>query len=112
MTNQWGGHFDGMTIDSEDNLYIAVWGGSAVQKVSSSNGELLATITVPGVLNVTSCAFGGDQLQDLYITSAQQESTPKASKAPNEEHSETNAGDLFKVHLSDCQGLPANQYLG
>lgn len=112
VVNQWGGHFDGMTIDSEDNLYIAVWGGSAVQKVSSASGQLLASIAVPGVLNVTSCAFGGDQLQDLYITSAQQESHPKASKAPNEEHSETNAGDLFKIHLSDCQGLPAYQYLG
>jgi sugar lactone lactonase YvrE len=77
-----------------------------VQKVSSVSGQLLASIAVPGVLNVTSCAFGGDLLQDLYITSAQQESPPKQG------YSETNAGDLFKIHLSDCQGLPAYQYLG
>lgn len=106
VINQWGGHFDGMTIDSDDNLYIAIWGGSAVQKVNPKNGKQLATIAVPGVSNVTSCAFAGDELQDLYITSAQQESTQEKSL------NETNAGDLFKIHLSDCQGLPAYQYVG
>ena len=106
ITNQWGGYFDGMAIDSDDNLYIAIWGGSAVQKINPANGKLLATIAVPGVVNVTSCAFAGDQLQDLYITSAKQESDQVQSQT------ETNAGDLFKIHLSDCQGLPAYQYLG
>lgn len=114
VTNVWGGYFDGMTIDSDDNLYIAIWGGSAVQKISSATGKLIATIAVPGVVNVTSCAFAGDKLQDLYITSAQLEKP--ISDAP--EHADVNArananaGALFKIHLSDCQGLPAYQYLG
>ncbi len=103
VVNSSGGHFDGMTIDSDDNIYVAIWEGSAVRKFNPVSGELLATIKVPGVKNVTSCAFGGDKLQDLFITSA-------AEDANLEE--QPNAGALFKISLPDCRGLPANQYLG
>jgi len=103
VANSWGGHFDGMTIDSNDNLYVAVWGGSAVQKINPLSGELLATIKVPGVKNVTSCAFGGPKLEDLYITSS-------AEGADIRE--EPNAGALFRIRLGNCHGLPAYQYLG
>lgn len=60
---------DGMTIDSEGNLWIALWGGSAVGCWNPVSGELLQTVDVPAK-NVTSCAFGDEDLQTLYITTA------------------------------------------
>ncbi|MBE5855869.1 MAG: SMP-30/gluconolactonase/LRE family protein [Lachnospiraceae bacterium] len=60
---------DGMTIDAEDNLWLAVWGGSRVEKRSSATGELLDTIHVPAK-QTSSCCFGDEDLKTLYITSA------------------------------------------
>ena len=57
---------DGMTIDKDGNLYVAIWGGSRVE-VRSSSGILLDTIEVPTKL-VTSCYFINDK--ELIITTA------------------------------------------
>ena len=59
---------DGMTVDAEDCLWIAFWDGWCVRRFSPAGG-LLATIQLP-VQRPTSCAFGGPQLTQLYITSA------------------------------------------
>lgn len=63
------GYPDGATIDSEGMIWIALWGGYCVSRWNPKTGELLSTITVPSK-NVTSCAFGGKNLDTLYITSA------------------------------------------
>jgi len=60
---------DGMCIDSEDNLWVAVWGGSRIEERSTKDGSLLAVVNVPAK-NVTSCCFTGDKLDTLFITSA------------------------------------------
>ena len=60
---------DGMTIDEEGMLWIAHWGGNRVIRWNPETGEPLATIEIPAPL-VTSCAFGGDDLSTLYITTA------------------------------------------
>ena len=60
---------DGMTIDEDGNLWIALWGGSAVGCWNPESGKLLRKIDVPAK-NVTSCAFGDDDLETLYITTA------------------------------------------
>ena len=60
---------DGMCIDSEDNLWVAVWGGSRIEKRSTVTGEKLAEISVPA-LQTTSCCFSGEQMDTLFITSA------------------------------------------
>jgi sugar lactone lactonase YvrE len=62
------GHPDGMTVDSEGCLWIAFWGGWCVRRYSP-DGELLQTIEVP-VEQPSSCAFGGPDLDRLYVTSA------------------------------------------
>lgn len=59
---------DGMCIDKSDDLWVAVWGGSRVE-CRSDKGELLAVVNV-SALNVTSCAFGGDDMRTLYITTS------------------------------------------
>ncbi|MBX2897691.1 MAG: SMP-30/gluconolactonase/LRE family protein [Cyclobacteriaceae bacterium] len=60
---------DGMTIDAEDKLWIALWGGYAVARFDPLSGELMQKINVPAP-HVTSCAFGGKNLETLYITTA------------------------------------------
>jgi sugar lactone lactonase YvrE len=60
---------DGMTSDMQGNLWIAMWGGAQVTKWNPDSGQLLEQIPVPA-LNVSSCTFGGRNLNELYITSA------------------------------------------
>lgn len=60
---------DGMCIDEEAMLWIAHWGGANVSRWDPRNGKLLEKIPVPAPY-VTSCCFGNDQLDTLYITSA------------------------------------------
>ena len=60
---------DGMTIDAEGNVWVALWGGSAVSCWNPETGELLRTIEIPAK-NITSCAFGDNDLGTLYITTA------------------------------------------
>lgn len=81
---------DGMTIDAEGNLWVALYGGAAVGCWNPETGELLRKIDVPAK-NITSCAFGDDDLGTLYITTARQEtSDEELEKYPN-------AGGVFKT---------------
>jgi sugar lactone lactonase YvrE len=67
IPNAWGLP-DGMTVDEEGFLWVAFWGGSAVRRFDPS-GELVSRVDFP-VSQVTSCSFGGEDLSDLYVTSA------------------------------------------
>lgn len=60
---------DGMTSDSDGNLYVAIFGGSAVLKIDPNSGKLLQTIKMP-VKYVTSVVFGGNKLDVLYVTTS------------------------------------------
>ena len=60
---------DGMTSDTDGNLWIAMWGGAQVTRWNPQTGVLLEQIPLPA-RNVTSCAFGGKNLNELYVTSA------------------------------------------
>lgn len=64
-----GGVPDGLCIDSEDNLWLAVWGGRRVEKRSGATGEKLAEVEVPAE-HVSSCCFMGKEYDTLLITSA------------------------------------------
>ena len=59
---------DGMTIDSEDCLWVAHFGGARITRYSPA-GEILTVIPLP-VPNITSCTFAGADLDTLYITTA------------------------------------------
>ena len=65
-----GGHPDGMAIDEEDGIWVALWGGSAVHRYDST-GRLDLVVELP-VSNVTACAFGGPELRTLFITTSRQ----------------------------------------
>jgi sugar lactone lactonase YvrE len=59
---------DGLTVDLDGCVWVAMWGGSALRRLTPE-GELDAVLPVP-VSQPTSCAFGGPGLADLFITSA------------------------------------------
>lgn len=95
---------DGMTIDAEGNLWVALWGGYAVVRYDPRTGRRLQQVPVPAG-QVTSCAFGGEGLQDLYITSASTGlSAERLAREPL-------AGALFRTRV-DVPGVPAFAYRG
>lgn len=96
---------DGMAIDSEGNLWVALYGGGCVACWNPESGELLQQIEVPDAKYITSCAFGGEDLKDLYITSATAEFTDQDWKTY------PNGGALFKVRV-DAVGTTTFSYSG
>jgi sugar lactone lactonase YvrE len=59
---------DGLTVDADGCVWVAMWGGSALRRFTP-DGQPDAVLPVP-VSQPTSCAFGGPGLADLYITTA------------------------------------------
>jgi sugar lactone lactonase YvrE len=95
---------DGMTMDAEGMLWIALWDGGRVGRWNPATGQLLESVTCP-VTRTTACAFGGPALDTLYITSA----SVGLSAAQLER--EPLAGGLFAIKPG-CQGLPAYRFGG
>ncbi|CAH1996593.1 unnamed protein product [Acanthoscelides obtectus] len=91
---------DGMTIDDEDNLYIALYGGGAILKVNPTTKKLLKVIPIPA-RDVTSAMFGGPNLDILFVT------TSRVSLSANERLFYPAAGSLFAVKNLKAKGLPA-----
>jgi sugar lactone lactonase YvrE len=95
---------DGMAIDSEGMLWIAHYNGSAVHRWNPVSGEILHTIELP-VSRVTSCAFGGDNLDTLYITTAIN------GMKPEQHANEPHAGSLF-VAKTNVTGTLSYRFKG
>ncbi|AHC51879.1 hypothetical protein SUSAZ_07930 [Sulfolobus acidocaldarius SUSAZ] len=60
---------DGMTIDSEGNLWVALYGGGAVLRVDTEKRKVIQQLKLPAP-RVTSVTFGGNNLKTLFITTA------------------------------------------
>ncbi|MGL4943628.1 MAG: SMP-30/gluconolactonase/LRE family protein [Thermoguttaceae bacterium] len=67
--NDTRGRPDGMTIDEDGMLWIAHYEGGCVSQWNPQNGERLAVVPLPHD-RVTSCTFGGGDLQTLFVTVA------------------------------------------
>ena len=80
---------DGLIVDAEDHVWVALWRGGQVRRYSP-DGELGVTITLPTPLT-TKPAFGGPGLTDLYVTSAFIQLTD------DERRASPAAGALFKL---------------
>ena len=59
---------DGLAVDDEGGVWLAVWGGSCVRRFDP-DGKLVHEVAVPAE-NVTACCFGGDDGRSLFITTA------------------------------------------
>lgn len=96
------GYPDGMSVDIEGMLWVAHWGGYCVSRWNPKTGECLERVELP-VSQVSSCCFGGEYLDELYITSA--------SVGLSEEQllREPLAGSVFK-YIPGVRGLPAHVY--
>lgn len=94
---------DGMTIDEQGMLWIALWDGGKVQRWDPTTSSLLLEIRLP-VTNVTSCTFGGEDFTDLYITTAVQGLTETQRKE------QPLAGCLFVIKDCGYKGLPATLF--
>ncbi len=93
---------DGMTSDTDGNLWIALWGGAQVTKWNPETGQLIDQIPVPA-LQTSSCVFGGRDLNELYVTSARKGMSQSALiKYPL-------SGGLFKIGTK-ATGLPTFEF--
>ncbi len=83
---------DGLAVDAEGGVWVASYGGSAVLRYTPE-GKLDRTVPVPA-RDVTSLCFGGADLCDLYVVSADNTDDPDRK------------GTIFRAR-SDVAGLPA-----
>ena len=98
------GHPDGSTLDAKGMLWIAHWDGWRVTRWNPLTGQCLQTINVPAA-QVTSCAFGGPDLADLYITTA------RTGLNDEQLRDQPHAGGVFRVRPG-VRGLPAHEFAG
>jgi len=94
---------DGSTIDAEGMLWVAQWGGSCVIRWNPKNGKILEKIQVPAK-NVTAVAFGGPNLDILFITTAQ------IAMSPEDEKRYPDAGNIFTIKPG-VKGIKANIFI-
>lgn len=93
---------DGMTIDAEGKLWVALWNGNAVSRWDPDTGELIKSYPVDAH-NVSSCAFGGITMDTLFITTAQVDMSPEElEKYPD-------AGSVFAL-VPGVKGVKAFRY--
>ncbi|MDZ7720963.1 MAG: SMP-30/gluconolactonase/LRE family protein [Balneolaceae bacterium] len=86
------GYPDGMTIDSDDKLWIALYAGGKVIQINPKNGHIEFEVRLP-VPKPTSCTFGGEDLKTLFITTCREHmDDAEIEKAPL-------SGSLFSVDL-------------
>jgi sugar lactone lactonase YvrE len=95
------GYPDGMAIDEDDGLWVALWGGGGVNHYDVK-GALVESIRLPGVSQASSCTFGGNRRDVLYITTSRQ-------GLPDDR--EPLAGAVFAVHTRS-RGAALSEFAG
>lgn len=95
---------DGQTIDAEGFLWVGMWDGWAVHRLDPRTGATVDTIKLP-VARVTSCAFGGPQLDTLYITTA------RIGLTAEQQAAQPHAGSLFTAKPG-VRGIAAAEFVG
>ncbi|CAK9817796.1 Rgn [Anthophora plagiata] len=94
---------DGMTIDTNGNLWVALYSGGGVVNVNPHTGEVLRFVKLP-VAKVTSCTFGGHSLNTLFVTTSSRDLTKE------EQTEQPHAGYVFAVQGLGVHGLVANSF--
>ncbi|ODV87954.1 hypothetical protein CANARDRAFT_26128 [[Candida] arabinofermentans NRRL YB-2248] len=102
------GEPDGSCMDSEGNLYIAVWGTNRVIKIGYKSGKFEEEWIFPAE-RISCVTIGGENFDELFVTSADLhlDDVSKLGSVPGDL-----GGSLFNVKLSDAKGLPKNIWSG
>ena len=91
---------DGLTVDREGYVWCVLFRGYKIIRYDPE-GKIAREIRMPTCFT-TSCIFGGDNMDELYVTTAWRENRDK--QAPF-------AGDLFRIQ-TDVKGLPEPKFAG
>ncbi len=91
---------DGMTIDQEGMLWVAMCHGGSILRLDPQSGELLQKVELP-CIETTACAFGGKNLDRLFVTTGKHKTLI-----------EEDAGKVFVIDGLGLRGIPASPYLG
>jgi len=95
---------DGLTVDEDGGIWVALWGGGAVRRYRP-DGTLLTVVPLP-VDRPTSCVFGGPDRSTLFVTTARQGLDDEAlSRQPH-------AGRVFRIEGLGVRGAPCAPYRG
>lgn len=94
---------DGLTVDAEGGIWVCLWGGGTVHRYLA-DGQLDRVVRVPAA-QVTSCTFGGPQLDELFITTAWQ------GLSEDQRRQQPNAGSLFRVRPR-IRGVSSDRFAG
>jgi sugar lactone lactonase YvrE len=95
-----GGSPDGLTVDSEGGVWTAVFDGGRVHRYRP-DGALDQVLDIPA-RKVTACAFGGERLDELFITT---------SREGVQEGEDPLAGSLFRAR-PQVTGLRVREFAG
>jgi sugar lactone lactonase YvrE len=95
---------DGLTVDREGHLWIALWGGGQVRRYSSAG--VLEDVVRVRATKTSSCAFAGPSLDILVV------STSSQGLSVREQAVQPDAGRLFTVRVPDVVGRAAFPYRG
>jgi len=95
---------DGLTVDEEGGIWVALWNGGAVQRYAP-DGTLVASVPLP-VQRPTSCAFGGPGRDTLFVTSA------RTGLGDDDLARQPHAGQVFAIDGLGVRGLPCLPYRG
>ncbi|HEV7186458.1 MAG TPA: SMP-30/gluconolactonase/LRE family protein [Blastococcus sp.] len=94
------GNPDGLTVDAEGGVWVALFGGGAVHRYTPA-GVLDVVVEVP-TPQVTACTFGGPALDQLFIT------TSREGMGPDDDPL---AGSLFRADVG-VPGRPVREFAG
>lgn len=92
--HEGGAHPDGLAMDENGDLWVALWNGSAILHINSK-GDVVEEFKLP-VRNVTCPCFGGKEGKELFVTTAKSE----VGKLPTgEEIDKDEGGAVFKLEV-------------
>jgi sugar lactone lactonase YvrE len=91
---------DGLTVDEEGGVWVALYGGGAVRRYTPDG--VLDEVVEVAAKKVTACAFGGPDLSQLFITTSQEGLNPGEDPL---------AGSLFRAVVG-VAGLPVRMFAG
>jgi sugar lactone lactonase YvrE len=98
------GYPDGMTSDAAGNLWIAHWAGARVTQRNPTTGDCLATFPTQAY-QTSACCFGGPDLRDLYVTTAQ------VNLTDSQKADYVDSGHLLRLRV-EHPGVPTHPFCG